>query len=140
MELSRTEELNLRRYHSLDRVQTAEKAAVTQAKRVAVFFAAELRNPDNRTPSEWTCRDISRPQFEMGNPDLDLESRTRSRFAYLIDPTFDNMVISGRRHRFLLKGEGAQADRGIIILDNSLRKRSSVSSEESAHRDMFIVA
>jgi hypothetical protein len=122
--------------------ETTEKAAATQARRVAVLFAAELGNHDDPTPRRWTCRDISCPRFEgrWWHGYSDLESRTRSQLAYLTDPSLDEMVMLGWEHRFLLKGEVAQADHGVILLNDSVCKHNTTFLDNFTLTEALIIA
>lgn len=101
---------------------TDENSWIALRSRLAVFFAVDLGDADNPDPRRWTCRDISTPRFEKSDQSdspytYGLELRARTQLVSLSDPSSDELVSSTWDRRSLLRGEGPQAGRGLIFLD-----------------------
>src|SRR5436305_6734315 len=111
---------------------------------MAVIFAVELGSPDDPTPRRWTCRDISPSQFYHYGKRiaecLDLKMWAISQAFYLINPSLDKMVMSEWVHRFLLKGQDAQADHGVILLNDSVCSHNTAFLDNFDSREVLIIA
>jgi Heterokaryon incompatibility protein (HET) len=109
---------------------TDENSRAPLSSRLAVFFAVDLGDADDLRPRRWTCRDISTYRFENSYLFYSLyedalELRARTQLVNLSDPSFDELVPSTWERRSLLKGKGAQAGCGIILLDEFPRDISN---------------
>lgn len=104
-----------------------------EISRLAVFFAVDLGDVDRPGPRRWTCRDISWCQFQKRSKyqtcdTYSLELRARSQLICLTDSSFDDMVVATWETQFLLRSESAQADHGIILVDEAARDFSNAES------------